>query len=210
MSRGLDSGLTAQLGADTVYPAFWFEGDFGGSVVRVWTGIGTSNWASLTWTGVGTLAGFSAVEETTEFSPKSVSVSLSGVSSANIALVLAAAKQGRQATIYFGLLNAAGTLVADPYRLFTGWLDVPTINDAGETATISITYEAKSIVLERAQGRRYTHEDQQIDYAGDLGFEYVAGLQDQIITWGNTRSGPTTAASTPVVVSAVDNIGGGL
>jgi hypothetical protein len=74
--------------------------------------------------------------------------------------------------------------VADPVLQFEGRLDVPAIEDGEDTATIAISYESELIDLERARERRYTPEDQAIDYPGDLGFAYVAALQDAQITWG--------------------------
>ena len=40
------------------------------------------------------------------------------------------------------------------------------------------------IDLNRSRVRRYTNEDQQIDYPTDVGFEYVQSLQDFEIKWG--------------------------
>lgn len=74
-------------------------------------------------------------------------------------------------------------VIADPYLAFDGRLDVPVIDDAGDTCTIAISYESRLIDLEKARERRWTHDDQQIDFAGDLGFEYVPGLPDQVLTW---------------------------
>jgi hypothetical protein len=48
----------------------------------------------------------------------------------------------------------------------------------------------KELIDSRTRGRRYTHEDQQIEHAGDLGFEYVAGLADKEITWGTAKIRP--------------------
>jgi len=79
-----------------------------------------------------------------------------------------------------------GALVADPAIAFAGRLDVPEIDDNGQTATITISYESRLVDLERPRERRYTHEDQQIDYSGDLGFEYVAAIQEWNGVWGRS------------------------
>lgn len=184
MARGLTSAVTAEVQASIVHPVVIFEGDFNGAMVRAWTGIGVLLWAGNTWTGVGTLAAVSTIEETTEVAAKQVTVSLSGVLAENISLVLGAAKQGRNGKVWLGFLDSNGSLIADPYLAFSGILDVPVIEDAGETATISITYESKLVALERPRERRYTHEDQQIDYPTDLGLAYVNSIQDAQITWG--------------------------
>ena len=184
MARALTSGVVAEVTATSLRPILLFEGDFASGFVRFWTGYGTLTWNSNTWTGAGNLIGVSQVEETTEVAAKSLTVSLSGIPLANISLVLSNARQGRLGKIWLGVLDASGAVIADPYLAFTGRLDVPVIEDSGATATISVSYESRLIDLERPRGRRYTHEDQQIDYPTDLGFQYVSTLQDTQITWG--------------------------
>jgi len=39
-----------------------------------------------------------------------------------------------------------------------------------------------------AVDRRYTNEDQQLDYPGDRGMEFVSSIQDVTIYWGRTPS----------------------
>lgn len=184
MARDLTSSVVAEVQSQLVHPFLLFEGDFVGGYVRCWTGVGNLTWGGYTWTGVGTLAGVSAIEETTEVAAKQVTVSLSGIPSANVSLALGASRQGKLGRVYLGFLDSSGNVVADPYLAFTGRLDVPVIEDMGEAATITITYESRLVALQRAPQRRYTHEDQQLDYAGDMGLEYVSKIQDAQITWG--------------------------
>ena len=63
-------------------------------------------------------------------------------------------------------------------------MDVMTVDDDGATAQISITAESKLIDLERSRARRYTSEDQKIDFPNDKGLEFITGLQDKTIVWG--------------------------
>jgi hypothetical protein len=67
-------------------------------------------------------------------------------------------------------------------------MDVLKINEQAETSTIELAVENRLISFDRANERRYTHEDQQIDYAGDLGFEFIPDLQDKPIIWGKQTS----------------------
>jgi hypothetical protein len=77
--------------------------------------------------------------------------------------------------------------VADPYLVFDGRMDVMTIEDAGETANISLSAESRLIDLERARVRRYTNNDQQNQFAGDTSLRFVADLQDKEIAWGSGK-----------------------
>ena len=59
------------------------------------------------------------------------------------------------------------------------------IFDAGETATIQVQAENRLVRLEESRSRRYTPEDQAIDFAGDLGLDFVVALNDgREIIWG--------------------------
>ena len=43
-------------------------------------------------------------------------------------------------------------------------------------------------VEERAKTRKFTKEDQQIDFPDDLGFNNLAKLRDKKIEWGGGKS----------------------
>lgn len=184
MTRSVTAGLSAELTAASKSPVLLFEGVFASGTVRFWTGVGDLSWSGQTWTGAGSLIGISAVTETTEVRANGVTIQLQGIPSSLISLILGDARSGRAGKAYLAMLNGSGAIIADPYLAFEGRLDVPMIEDAGDSATISISYESELIDLERPRERRYTPEDQAIDYAGDLGFDYVASLQDAQIVWG--------------------------
>jgi hypothetical protein len=75
-------------------------------------------------------------------------------------------------------------LITDPYLAFEGRLDTSDITDAGESSRIALQYESRLIDLDRARERRYTSEDQQLSYPGDLGFDFVPTIQDMPLFWG--------------------------
>jgi len=58
------------------------------------------------------------------------------------------------------------------------------IQESGNVANVNITGESRLIDLEIARERRYTSEDQKIDFPDDKGFEFVADLQNKEIVWG--------------------------
>lgn len=187
--RGLTAPMLAAIAARTVRPALFYEGEFvDGSenpeFLRLWTGVGDLSWNGYTWTGGGNLLGISALEETTDLKAVGFSVTLSGMPSSLVSLALGNVRQGKPGKLWLGLFDSAGALLADPYQLKRGRFDIAPIEDDGETCTISAQYEDRLIDLERPRDRRYTHEDQQLDYPGDLGFEYVPSLQDMDIPWG--------------------------
>jgi hypothetical protein len=184
MSRSLDAAVAAELQKAAMQPVLFFEGEFTSGTTRAWTGVGTIVWNGQTWQGVGTFGGFSGVEETGEIRAVNFTVSLDGVSPLLISAALGDAKQGAPGRVWLGMLDSTGALIGTPYLIAAGRLDVPEIEDSGEAATVRITYESRLIDLKRPRIRRYTSEDQKLDYADDLGFDFIPSLQDKTITWG--------------------------
>ena len=205
MSRDLPTGFSAAASAQTLAPVFLARLDWPTGIVRAWSGYGditlseyeSGAYIDYTYTGLGTMGGISEVRETRDGAANGLTLTLGGINSADIALALNDESQGRSGKLYFGILSSAGTFTVDPYLIFDGVIDVCPIEDSGSTATISVKLE-KELIDSRARGRRYTHEDQQIDHAGDLGFEYVAGLADKQITWGAVVAGAGAAAGSGV------------
>lgn len=189
MSRDLPAGMGAAGAAAVVSPIFLARLDWPTGEVFAWTGYGNIAWDGQTWVGTGNLGTISAVRESAEGAANGVTLSLSGIPSGNLALALASDSQGRPGKIYFGMLAPDGTLAVDPYLIFDGVIDVCPVEDTGEMCQIAVQLE-KELIDNRSLGRRYTHEDQQIDHPGDRGFEYVAGLVDKHIQWGTASIPP--------------------
>src|SRR3990167_3723798 len=197
--RNFTAAMDAAIVAGTVRPALFYEGEFASSqFLRLWTGVGQIDWDGHTWTGGGHLLVITPLEERRDVKAIVFTVSVSGMPSANISLALASVRQNKPGNLWLGLFNAAGALIADPYQPRNGRFDVAGIDDDGQTCTIAAQYEDRLVDLDRARERRYTHEDQQIDWPGDLGFEYVESLQDMQLLWG----GPGAAASSLAAPSA--------
>lgn len=183
MSRDLTAGVLTQVDAAEVQPFLLFEGSFATGTVRAWSGIGDLSWNGQTWVGTGTLLQISSVQENAETVASGATITLAGVPTELISLALGSVRQGRDGKIYLGFLSA-GAVVADPVLVFEGKLDVPIIEEDGDTATIAIAYESRLIDLQKPRESRYTNEDHQRVYPGDLGFEFVPSLQEKTINWG--------------------------
>ena len=184
MSRTLTAEALAQILAQAKMVAVFFEGDFASGPVRLWSGLGDLDWNGQTWSGAGDLGTISPILESTDVQANGVRVTLSGIPSASLSLALQEARRGQTGTLWIAFLDDTGAVVADPYIAFSGRLDQPQIEDGGDTAAISIAYENRLIDLERPREWRFDHEDQQITYPGDLGFEFVASIQQWNGQWG--------------------------
>lgn len=184
MSRDISPAMLSALQGQNLRPVILFESVFPTGTLRLWSGQGDLVWDGRTWVGAGQLLGVGPVEETTDVVASGVAVTLSGVPTDLVSLVIAEAQQGAPGRLWLGLRAADGTLIANPVAWFTGRLDVPTIQDGAETCTIQVTYESRLIDLQRAREFRYTDESQKALYPGDRGLEYVTTIQDRPIAWG--------------------------
>jgi hypothetical protein len=185
MSRDLTNDFSNASVANTVAPVMLMKAEFDSGDVLAWTGYGTIVYDGDSYLGVGDFGGVDKVDESADLRANGAVLTLSGIPSSLLATALGEEYQGRPITLFLGLLDlTSGALIADPYAILSGRMDVMSIQEASDTATISLTVENNLIELTRSKERRYTHEDQQIDYPGDLGLEYVAGLQEKPLNWG--------------------------
>lgn len=191
--RDLDAAIISALQSGLLRPCIFFEGEFvqSGSpsnlpaYLRLWSGVGPKDWGGYTWTGAGAKIGVSAITETREIQAQGFSVQLTGMDSALISTALQNVRQGKPGSIWLGFLDTDGVaLIAEPYKLQRGKLDVSVIEDSGDTCTIAVQYESSLVDLERPRNRYYTHEEQQIEHPGDEGFRQVPSLQDKELIWG--------------------------
>lgn len=201
MSRGLSAAMIAALQNQVLRPVIFFEGVFSSGTLRLWSGLGDRVWNGATWTGAGTLMGVSPAEETTAVVASGWTVQLSGVPPELVSLAIADARQGLAGRLWVGLLDGAGAVIADPALASAGRLDVPEIADDAESCVISISYESRLVDLFRAREWRLTDETQRLLYPGDRGLEYVAGMQNRPIMWGNAAGSGGSAASAPATSS---------
>jgi hypothetical protein len=158
--------------------------DFDSGAVRLWNGYTDLGIDGDTFTGAGSFLSVSSVEETAAIAARGITMTLSGIDASLISVALAENYQNREARVYLGAIQSDGTIQS--YQVFAGRLDVMTIEEAADTATIAVTAENRLIDLERPRIRRFTSEDQKALYPGDLGLDYVNDLQDKTLDWGKS------------------------
>jgi hypothetical protein len=179
MSRTVPAAILSALQGASVEPFYAVEAQFTGGIVRLWTGYGDRTIESNTYTGAGSLLGISGLDEVADLSAKSITVTLSGIDQTVLSLALAEPYQRRKLRVLFGVVGNSASV-----ELFSGQMNTMTIEDSGETSTVTILVDSKLVELERASNRRYTSESQKSRHAGDTFFDYVAKLQDRQLVWG--------------------------
>ena len=189
MSRVLSNAMKEMAVAKVVRPIFLVHMVFDSSELNIWSGVGDLSFDSVTYTGLGDLLSISDIKETSDISATGINVSLSGVKTSLIAIAKDQDYQGRELTVRLGAFNESGSLIADPVIIFSGFMDTMTIAEAGAYSSITIAVENKLVAFERAKVRRYTAEDQKIEYPADKGFEFVTSIVQKEIFWGRPSPG---------------------
>jgi hypothetical protein len=184
MSRSLTTGMQSAVIADLVRPITLVQCAFDSGNLNLWSGIGDLTVDSVDYVGAGSLLSIGEIAETSELSANGITVTLSGVTSPLLSKARDEDYQGRELKVLLGAMDAANGVISDPVVVFSGFMDTMVINDGGETATIQVTVENRLIEFERTRVRRYTAEDQKIDYPTDKGLEFVAEMAEKEIIWG--------------------------
>ena len=190
--RSLSASMVTEVTTAQLAPVLLASLSFS-TPVYLWSGYGNLVYNSTTYLGLGTLGTISPLEETTDLAARGLTLRLSGVPTANVSLALTENYQGRECSIMFGALSpTAGTLIASPVTVFAGRMDVMQITDDGNTAEITMTAESKLMDFKRPREIRYTDEEQQQLFPGDVRLEFVNDIQEKAIYWGNPNQTQAT------------------
>jgi hypothetical protein len=184
MSRDITSGFQTGITAAVLTPIILIEGYFDSGTMYLWSGVGDLSYGGNTYVGAAGILGVTDVVETSKIEARGASFTMQGIPTSYLSLALSENYQDRAVVQRLALLDSAGAIISNPYTFFSGKMDVMTIADGGESATITVTAENDLIALKRANERRRTPEDQKLTYAGDTFFDQVARLQELDITWG--------------------------
>lgn len=161
--------------------------DFPSGHVRLWSGLGDITINGNTYLGVGNLGRVSMPSETVTLTAEKKTFQLSNVDPSWIAESDLEDSFGRSVTEYFGFLNTeTRALIADPEINWEGRIDSARRID-GVEPIVEINAEHRHVLLERADGWRYTHEHQQQFFSGDSGFNLVPSLELKEVLWGGKR-----------------------
>lgn len=152
-------------------------------------GSGTLSFGSQTYVGrdatYGVLAACDNIQDGSSDNAPSIKITLIPASTAAAADLASANMQGSPVSIYVGAVNpATGAVIADPYLLFLGELDVPTLSARKDGRDLSYTVVS---VLERCltddEGQRLSPGRQRAIYANDAGLDDVTGVESNVY-WG--------------------------
>lgn len=183
MTRSLTTAADNALAGGHVPMVVFVELDFPSQFLRLNNSAVNFTWNGYTWLGVGRLGSIDPVKEGADLQARGLALRMSGIDPASISLALGTQYQGRGCKVWLAPLTSEHAVVADPILIFWGRMDTMDI-DLGSTATITVNAESRLADWDRPRVRRYNHEDQQIDYPGDKGFEFVPQMVTKELRWG--------------------------
>lgn len=183
MSRTANTDAIAAGQGDVVRPFLVVELDYPDGPVRTTSLQQTIALDGHTYYGMGVMGQVGDVQEGSESKSFGLVVSVSGVPGDFSAYLQAQDVQGRRAVIRLGFLDGGNQVVGELITVFVGVMDTQDLK-VGDTTSIEVAIESLLIDWERARVRYYTDADQQAEYPGDRGFEYVSSLQNLTLKWG--------------------------
>jgi len=186
MARTIGSSFSTQLSSTQTRPFYAVEFLYP-TPLRIWTGYEELTIFNQTYLGLGNLVNISQVTESADTKANGMTISASGLNTDILSTALSQTQQGVVVNIYFGVLTTtsnAQAIVDTPYEIFSGFVDTVTINEQGDTSSITFDIESKLISLERPLDFRYTDQDQKHYFPNDKGLEFVDDIQNKEIVWG--------------------------
>lgn len=116
---------------------------------------------------------------------QNLSLSLSGLDPAIIAIALGEQIRGRPIRLNVGVLDATTHAMLDVVQLWAGRMATMDIvqDPKGPTATIKLTAEHRGVLFNRAKPLRYTDADQRKLFPSDKSLEYMISQSDHQDIW---------------------------
>lgn len=181
--RTTTGAIDTALAGGNVPLILFVEMDFPSGFLRVNNSGQNFDWGGYTWIGVGALGSIDQITEASDLSAQGLGFSISGVPTEYISTALGQKYQGRSCKVWFAPLDSNHQVIADPIGSFNYRMDTMDI-ELGQTATIRVSAESRLVDWERNNVSRYTDEEQQRLYPGDLGLQFVPQMAEKEIRWG--------------------------
>ncbi len=182
--------LNAALSAERVIFFVGMQLDLpNGGAVRLLDGNSEVTWSQGTFRGVdatwGTLENIEAIGDGLDEQAPTLSMTLFPDASADVATICNPALQGSRTRIWLGALNlTTKAVVADPYLMFDGAVDIPTvISDEGARAVdFEVASQFEKLFMDD-EGSRLNPNNHKDVWPGETGLDQITGIVRQVI-WG--------------------------
>ena len=210
---------TPQLDAALNQPnvRFFLAGqlDLPGHTARLLEASGKVTWAQGTFTGedtlLGTIAAIDAIVDGIGDQAPQLTLKFNPANDADAVEVCSPNMQGSRMRIWLGALDVNGGVVPDPFLMFDGELDQPTL--AIDMGTRELTYECVSSfekLFMNDEGNRLNPAHHKEVWPGETGLDFVTGVSRQVI-WGpgfNPENSNGSVSSNPFVNALLGQVQG--
>lgn len=169
--------------ADVIRPVYFVDIDFASGMFRANSSDKSIVYKTFEYFGVGNLGQISESNTTTGTAATGVKLSLTSIPPAMTQNIANEDTRNKRVNIAIGLMSETNVLLAPPFVFFVGNLDTLTM-DIGQMITIQCSATSRLINWARSVNSRYTNEDQQAKFPGDIGFQFVNKLMTLKLQWG--------------------------
>lgn len=184
--RNASAAVLTELGSTSNAPFHLFQVLWDSGTVYLTDSATEISWGGQTYTALGSMLGFGNIEESAGLQATGVDLTLSGVPTSLVSSFMTEDFIDRHVKIYKGFFDANGAVIADPILIFEGLMDAPDFVEAVEDNSTVITIPASNqwMAFDKVNGRMTNTNSQARYFSGDKGFNFVPGLNEKIITWG--------------------------
>lgn len=161
---------------------------FDSGTSRVHTGVGEILLNGEVFFGLGTLGSVGAIEESNSTSASKLAVTLSGVETQMLGIVMNEECVGREVVAYIVVFDDQFKTLASN-KLFRGKISESHL-EAGSTSEVNYTISNIFEEWSRGQPWRFTDESMKKLHSGDRIMRYVAQMAERSIFWGNKKDAP--------------------
>ena len=181
--------MSSAIAAPDVQPIIFVSIGLVGSTLYLCSAEGSVVWSGsppITWVGDGTLMGIGDIEQGPTPEPRGVIITLSAFNSTALSDIMSTDagapgavtfRLGLPVSIYIGALSG-GSVIATPILYWQGYTDMATVTVDPKGALIALNCEGAFVTLNNPVDRRYTSQDQNMDWPSDLVYQFVFSIQD--------------------------------
>lgn len=183
------AALDSALNKDRVIFFVAIKVDLPTSVVRLVDGAGEVTWGEGTFKGedatFGVLDNIDSINDGIEEQAPTLTATFIPAEDADVALLVASQHQGSRIRIWLGALDTVSkAVIADPFQLFDGELDQPTlvIDDGTRHVEMECASNFERLFFDD-EGIRLSPGHHKTFWPGELGLDDITGIVRQVI-WG--------------------------
>jgi hypothetical protein len=183
MTRDVHTNALAAAASEAVTAVTLVELQFGAGTLYANNSPVNIPYGGNTYLGVGKLGAIAEIEESTDTAASTMTLSLVGIDTTLVSAALNEDYKNREAIISTAFLNAQDAVLGAPAVVFRGRMDSMAL-EIGDVANISLSIVNRLSDWERTRNGRYTNEEQQSNYPGDKGLEFMVQAVEKELFWG--------------------------